>query len=227
MRQDRYYDVWWREGDQSMEDSHLKHWKWILEHIPETDLQACSVLDFGCNQGGFLRLLYEQRPFKEAVGTDLARQSIEVANQRKGSLPISYEVTSDPDQWESRFDLAFSLAVLYLLDDLGEHARKMKACLKPGGVYYATYADYPNNPSFPLIRQNINQNSALPLQEHSLDAIADAFFKEGFQVEIRRMIPSGFVALSPDKSWYQCIADKLLYTYEQAYIFRLIAPAAR
>ncbi len=224
IKQDPYYDVWWHEGDQSMEDSHLQHWRWILGHIPDTDLRECSVLDFGCNQGGFLRLLYEQRPFKEAVGTDLARQSVEVANLRKGDLPISYVVTSDPEQWENRFDRAFSLAVVYLLDNLDEHARKMKACLKPGGIYYATYADYPNNPSFPRIREIINLNAALPMQEHSLDEIADAFFNRGFQVSIRRMQPFDYVALSPDKSWYQCVSDKLQYVYEQAYMFRFVAP---
>lgn len=223
-KKDPYYDVWWREGDQSMEDSHLHHWRWVLAHLPDEDMREYSVLDFGCNQGGFLRYLYAERPFKKAIGTDLARQSVEVANQRKGDFPISYVVTSDPEQWGKRFDRAYSLAVLYLLSDLEEHARKMKACLKPGGIYYATYADYPSNPSFAHIRERINQHSALPMQEYSLDAIADAFFHQGFQVSIRRMLPTDFVALSPDKSWYQCVSDKLQYVYEQAYIFRFIAP---
>ncbi|WP_270165429.1 class I SAM-dependent methyltransferase [Paenibacillus sp. SYP-B4298] len=214
------YDVWWRDGDQSMEDSHQAHWRRVLDFIPETNLRGRRILDFGCNQGGFLRLLYERSPFAEAVGTDLAIGSIEVANARKGELPIQYIATAHPEQLGQRFDIAFSLAVLYLLDDLSEHARKMKACLKPGGIYYATYADYPRNPSFPRIRERINASSAQPMQSYSLDEIAAAFFEAGFDVGVRRMKPTDFVQLSASDSWYGSVADQLQYAYEKAYIFR-------
>ncbi|MEI7024174.1 class I SAM-dependent methyltransferase [Paenibacillus sp. y28] len=227
MNKESLYDVWWKcdgEGEQGMEDDHVPHWKRVLGFIPEEDLRECSVLDFGCNQGGFLRLLYELRPFKEGIGTDLARQSIDVANSRKGKLPIQYIATSRPEQFESRFDFAFSLAVMYLLPDLEEHALQIRRALKPGGVYYATFADYTGNPSLPAIRERINRNAAIPMQEHTLDSVADAFFKAGFQVGIRRMIPSGFVSLSPTKKWYRHTIDHLQYAYEQAYIFRFTAP---
>ncbi|MFS0838941.1 class I SAM-dependent methyltransferase [Paenibacillus sp. 1P03SA] len=229
MNRDVLYDVWWKhdeEGDQGMENDHIPHWRRVLGFIPEEDLSQCSVLDFGCNQGGFLRLLYEQRPFKEGIGTDLARQSVEVANSRKGDLPIQYVATADPEQFEGRFDLAFSLAVLYLITDLGEHARKMKKALKPGGVYYATFADYSENPSLPHIRERINGNASIPMQEHTLDHIAEVFFQEGFRVGIRRMTPSWYLDLSPGKRWYQRVADHLQYAYEQAYVLRFEAPGA-
>ncbi|MDO0824650.1 class I SAM-dependent methyltransferase [Desulfosporosinus nitroreducens] len=71
-----------------MEDMHLRFWHKILDMVTEKDLSSYSVLDLGCNQGGFLRYLYGQRPFKNGIGVDLARQSVEVANQRKGSLPF-------------------------------------------------------------------------------------------------------------------------------------------
>ncbi|MCG7407004.1 class I SAM-dependent methyltransferase [Paenibacillus sp. ACRRX] len=224
IKEDQFYKVWWQEGDQSMEDTHIPHWKRVLKFIPEEDLRSCSVLDFGCNQGGFLRLLYEERPYKEAIGTDLASESIAIANSRKNQLPIRYVLTSNPEQFEHRFDIAFSLAVLYLLPDLEAHARQIKKALKPGGVYYATYADYPSNPSFLRIKEKINTNSAIPMQEYSLDEIAGAFFKEGFKVSIRRMLPVDFVELAQASVWYECVADHLKYAYEQAYIFRLIAP---
>ncbi|MFE6798621.1 class I SAM-dependent methyltransferase [Paenibacillus chitinolyticus] len=227
MNQDVLYDVWWKhheEGDQGMENDHIPHWKRVLSFIPEEDLSQCSVLDFGCNQGGFLRLLYEQRPFKEGIGTDLARRSVEVANSRKGDLPIQYVATAEPEQFEGRFDLAFSLAVLYLIPDLGEHARKMKKALKPGGVYYATFADYSENPSLPYIQERINSNASIPMQEHTLDHIAEMFFQEGFRVGIRRMIPTWYLDLSPGKRWYQRVADHLQYAYEQAYVLRFEAP---
>lgn len=217
------YEVWWRDGDQGMEDAHQTHWRRILDHIPENDLIGKSILDVGCNQGGFLRLLYERMPYADATGTDLATQSIEVARSRRGALPIRYVATDDPEQLGQRFDVAFSLAVLYLLDDLPGHARRMKGCLKPGGVYYATYADYPSNPSYTRIRDRIDASSAQPMQSYSLDEITAAFHEAGFSVAIRRMKPADFVPLTgASDSWYACVADQLFYAYEQAYIFRFI-----
>ncbi|MBH5316426.1 class I SAM-dependent methyltransferase [Paenibacillus sp. GSMTC-2017] len=228
MTSESLYDVWWQykgEGEQGMEDDHLPHWKRVLSFIPVEDLSESNVFDFGCNQGGFLRLLYEQRPFKEGVGTDLARQSIEVANRRKGNLPIHYFADSIPEQYEHYFDYAFSLAVIYLLPDLDDHALKMKKILKPGGVYYATFADYTGNPSLPSIRDRINSNATLPMQKHTIDTVADAFFRAGFKIGIRRMIPADFVDLSQGNKWYNNIADHLQYAYEQAFLFRFVAPS--
>jgi SAM-dependent methyltransferase len=221
------YDMWWHhpgEGDQGMEDDHIPHWKRVLNFIPEENLEDCSVLDFGCNQGGFLRLLYEMRPFKKGIGTDLARKSIQIANERKGELPLEFHATGQPEQFVQRFDFAYSLAVLYLIPDLDEHALKIKTCLKPGGVYYATFADYASNPSLPEIRERINGHAVIPMQDHTLDTISQAFMQTGFQVSVRRMLPPGFVDLSHGKKWYNQVADQLLFAYEQSYLFRFVAP---
>jgi 2-polyprenyl-3-methyl-5-hydroxy-6-metoxy-1,4-benzoquinol methylase len=63
-----------------MEDRHNHHWQKSLDVIVETDLSDCEIPDFGCNEGGFLRFLHSQRPFKSGLGVDLARKSIEIAN---------------------------------------------------------------------------------------------------------------------------------------------------
>lgn len=126
--------------------------------------------------------LYELRPFKEGVGTDLARRSIEIANDRKGDYPLEFHATGQPEQFVNRFDRAFSLAVLYLLPNLEEHALQIRTCLKPGGIYYATFADYSNNPSLPAIRKRIDSNAAVPMQDHSLDTINEAFMKADFKL---------------------------------------------
>ncbi|WP_248925868.1 class I SAM-dependent methyltransferase [Paenibacillus hamazuiensis] len=230
MSENQLYDVWWTEkevGEQLMEDDHQAHWRKVLGYVEEEDLRNCEVLDFGCNQGGFLRFLYGQRPFKNGIGIDLARRSVDIANERKGSLPIQYEATSTPEQYRSRFDLAISISVIYLISDLKEHAWKIRQALKPGGVYYATYSDYSGNPSLPSMREKINRHGALSMNEHTLDDIAGAFLGQGFQVGIRRMQPHGYIALSDKERWFGSFADKMLYEYEQAYIFRLTAPAEK
>lgn len=227
MNETQLYDVWWTEqevGEQRMEDDHQVHWRKVLGYVEERDLRNLEILDFGCNQGGFLRFLYEQRPFKRGVGIDLARRSIKVANARKGTLPIDYEATSTPEQYGHRFDLAISISVLYLISDLKEHAWKIRQALKVGGVYYATYTDYAGNPSLPSLRDKINRHGALPMNEHTLDDIARAFLGEGFQVGIRRMLPPGYIGLSSQEQWFDRIADRMMYEYEQSYIFRFSAP---
>ena len=91
------YETWWNdpsEDEQRMEDSHVPHWKKIIDAIVERDLTASSVLDFGCNQGGFLRLLYRERLFAYGLGVDLARRSVEIANERKAGLPVDYVVAA-------------------------------------------------------------------------------------------------------------------------------------
>lgn len=223
IQQDKLYDVWWQnraEGEQQMEDGHLKGWQEVINLIQEQDLSGMAVLDFGCNQGGFLRHLYQVKPFKEGMGIDLAQDSIAVANSRKGDLPLTYLATTTPEQFANQFDLAISQAVIYLINDLKTHAWKIKQLLKPGGVYYATYTDLNDNPSLQYFTEWINRNSPVESNAHTLDYIAETFAAEGFQVEIQRRRPQGFIDCKEDG--FLSVADRIKATYEQAYIFRFV-----
>jgi SAM-dependent methyltransferase len=228
MSDNQLYDVWWNDdvqGEQSMEINHNQHWKKVINVIEEKDFSCCKILDFGCNQGGFLRFLYEKRPFLKGVGIDLATKSIDVANNRKGNLPIDYEATANVEKFNHSFDIAFSISVIYLLKDLTEHANKIKKALKPGGVYYCTYTDYSKNPSLLHFKKTVDRQGTLPMQLHSLNDIAEAFFNEGFDVEIRRLLPHGYIKLAPDDKWFTQISDRMQYEYQEAYIFRFTSPA--
>jgi trans-aconitate methyltransferase len=59
-----------------MEEEHRPLWRHFIQTIPETDLSDCQVVDFGCNRGGFLHLLHELKPFRHALGIDIAQESI-------------------------------------------------------------------------------------------------------------------------------------------------------
>lgn len=226
---EKLYDKWWiaaAENEQIMENDHDTFWSKVISNIPERQqMKEYSVLDFGCNQGGFLRYLYSRYPFKEGVGTDLGKESIRVANDRKGALPLQYVATPSPEQWGRKFDLAISTAVIYLISDLREHANKIRNALKPGGVYYATYSDYSKNPSLPYMQNKINNNSKLDMNMHTLEDIASAFHSEGFEVSIARLKPEGFIPLSMQERFFRSVEDRIQYEYEEAYIFRFIATA--
>jgi 2-polyprenyl-3-methyl-5-hydroxy-6-metoxy-1,4-benzoquinol methylase len=58
---------------------HSRYWRHFISSVPEIDLSEKSVLDFGCNQGGFLRLLHAMRPFRRGLGIYIASNSIAVA----------------------------------------------------------------------------------------------------------------------------------------------------
>ncbi|MFX7701393.1 class I SAM-dependent methyltransferase, partial [Acinetobacter baumannii] len=88
-------------------------------------LSGKKILDFGCGQGGLLRRVYRTYKFKEAIGVDLARQSIATANSRKGDLPIEYLALADINSLDTDFDYAVSTAVIYLIDDIAAHARQI------------------------------------------------------------------------------------------------------
>lgn len=219
------YDVWWKyegETEQSMEEEHQPHWAKVLASIQEKDLTGKRVLDFGCNQGGFLRLLYKTYPFEFGLGIDLATAPIAIAKERRGSLPLDYIATAHPENYQGEFDIAFSISVLYLIEDLEAHADIIRKMLKEGGIYYAAYSDYSQNPELPGIKKTIDQNAALPMQLHTLDEIAEAFSHHGFQCSIRRMIPEGFIPINPMEKWFSEIRNRMLYEYSECYLFRFV-----
>ncbi len=227
MSESKLYDVWWNDptlNEQHMEDTHERFWHKVLNAITETDLSTHHILDFGCNQGGFLRFLYRKRPFAAGLGVDLARRSVAKANQRKGGLPLDYVATESLEPYANRFDLATSTAVIYLIEDMADHARQIRHALKPGGIYYATYTDYQGNPSLPAMQAEIDRFGSVKMQHYKLDEIALAFQEAGFAVGLQRLLPSGFIPITLPDHLYQRVVDRMQYEYEQAYIFRFVAP---
>lgn len=225
-KSDLIYDAWIREtsGENEMEERHRPGWRAVIDAMKEQQLTEANVLDFGCNQGGFLPYLYENKPFKKATGIDLGAASIAIAETRYGQLPIRYVATGSPEKLGEKFDIVFSLSVIYLIGDLAAHAAKIKLSLNPGGVYYTTYTDYHDNPSAAYFQQTISQDSVLKPYMHTIDTIAGAFFAEGFQVSIKKLIPADFIALLPQPKYILCNADYVKSKYEATYLFRLALP---
>ena len=78
--------------ESAMNDDHRHLWRQMILHMEERDLTEMSVLDFGCNQGGFLRMLYRMKCYNMGYGVDLAEDSLAIA--RKGirsTEPMSLE----------------------------------------------------------------------------------------------------------------------------------------
>lgn len=214
----------WSADDQDMEVRHQRHWQHLIDLLEEPSLKDHTVLDFGCNQGGFLRALYAQKPFLAGMGIDIVEQSVAVGESRKGNLPLTYEVTNTPERHKNKFDVAFSNAVIYLIEDLDNHAEVIKAMLKPGGVYYATHSEYQLGDELESMQAKINAYSPMPMHNHTLSNIAQAFINQGFSVGVQRFRADGFISIDLEQLGTKEVIDKVRHASAQKHIFRMQAP---
>lgn len=218
------YDTWHQDParEPAMEEAHRPLWRHFIGAVLEADLSTRDVLDFGCNRGGFLRLLHALKPFRRALGVDIARESVRAARELTGTAPISFEVASDLSAWHGSFDLAFSYEVIYLLPDLVAHAADMHAALRPGGVYYAVTGCHTASPLWPRWREVIGGATNAPVQDRSPEDYADAFAAAGFEASVRRFGYDGFVPATKDRRYYPRLLDALDYASEHKLLFRLV-----
>lgn len=211
-----------RQRENAMGPAHAPIWRHLVDIVPERDLSACSVLDFGCNQGGFLRLLHAIRPFRFGLGVDIAADSVARAEAMKGDLPLAYELASNLPAHAGRFDVAFSHEVIYLVPDIDAHARAVHAALRDGGVYYAVTGCHTGNRLWPRWRQVIADTTNVVVQDRSLDDYAMAFLGAGFEVSMRRFGYSGFAPYGGYSDYYPAAEDRMYYYGEAKTLFRLV-----
>jgi SAM-dependent methyltransferase len=145
--------------EEAMGAAHAPIWRRMIDVSIQEDLRQSTLLDYGCNQGGFLRMLYDRHPFQSAVGIDIARESVARADLLKGYRPIEYKVAESAATLGRTFDFAFSHEVLYLLPDLAAHAADIKAALKPGGTYVAAMGCHKDRAVWPRWRKVLAETS--------------------------------------------------------------------
>ena len=211
-----------RAQEDAMGPSHVPIWRQMIDLVAEGDLSDRSILDFGCNQGGFLRVLHDVRPFRFGLGVDIAVESLAEAAAMKGDLPLEFQPAERLPDHDGQFDIAFSHEVIYLVPDVTHHARQVLAALRPGGVYYAATACHTGNRLWPLWRQLIEERSRLEFPDRSLDDYAMAFRGAGFAVGMRRFGPGGFVPYDHDSAYYPTAEDRMYAMTDAKILFRLV-----
>lgn len=210
------------ESEQDMEEGHGPSWQAFIDHLSEKDYSGKAVLDYGCNRGGFLRLLHQQKPFATALGVDIAMDSVADAENRKGDLPATFAHVEALNGKENEFDFAFSHEVVYLLPDLDAHAQDIYKALKPGGVYYIAIGEYAENPLWERWKETISAFSPVPPQTHSLQDIARSFQDKGFSVSIQRMVCKGFLPYDSRDTKYLLNPMELIeFMTEYMMLFRM------
>ncbi len=208
--------------EEAMGAVHAPVWRRMIDVSVPHDLHDSTILDYGCNQGGFLRMLYDRHPFKSAVGIDIARESVARAELLKGHRPIDYKVTDRAASLGRSFDYAFSHEVLYLLENLAAHANDMKAALRPGGAYVAAMGCHTDSAVWPRWRKLIADTSSIPLFDHSLDAVAQAFSATGFTVAVRPLDLDAFMPVTVGSAYFPKVVDQLRYYSQDKVLFRFV-----
>jgi SAM-dependent methyltransferase len=216
--------TWFRspENEPEMEADHTHLWRRMIEKLGDASLSQASVMDFGCNQGGFLRLLYSLKPFKLGVGIDKAEASLDIARRKITAQPIQFYPPMANEAWEQSYDYAFSQEVLYLLPDLGAHALKIFGALKAGGTYYAAVGCHTSNPLWDNWKRIIGASSYAEVFDYSPDDCAKAFFYAGFKVQAQKFLIDDFISLKANDPYFPRVFDALDYNTEHKVLFRCV-----
>jgi SAM-dependent methyltransferase len=208
--------------EEAMGAAHAPIWRRMIDVSITHDLRESTILDYGCNQGGFLRMLYDRHPFKGAVGIDIARESVARADLLRGHRPIEYKVTDSAAALGRTFDFVFSHEVIYLLYDLAAHAGDIKAVLRPGGTYVAAMGCHTDSSVWPRWRKLIAETSSIPIYDHSLEAVAQAFSQAGFTVAVRPLDLDAFMPVTLGSAYFPKIVDQLRYYSQDKVLFRFV-----
>lgn len=199
--------------EDSMTDEHAWIWREMIAAVPAVDLSDKSVLDIGCNAGGFLRMLHDTKPIGQGVGVDIARDRVALAEAAKGDRPLRYIASTDLAEAGGPFDLAFSHEMIYLIEDLEAHGRQVAEVLRPGGHYDAVTCCHTKNPLYADWQPRIAAYSNLPVPKHSIGDIASAFRAAGLEVSISRFLATAFVPMGEPHPFLPTDLDNLdVYT---------------
>ncbi|HTR85652.1 MAG TPA: class I SAM-dependent methyltransferase [Reyranella sp.] len=208
--------------EEAMGAAHAPIWRRMIDVSVPHDLSASTVLDYGCNQGGFLRLLYDNHPYKAAIGMDIARESVARAELLKGHRPVEYKVANSAQSLGRIFDYAFSHEVIYLLPDPAAHARDIASALRLGGSYVAAMGCHTDSSLWPAWRKLIAETSSIPIYDHSLEEVARAFTGAGFTVSVRPLALDAYMHVTVGSAYFPKITDQLRYYTTDKVLFRFV-----
>ncbi len=216
--------TWFRSAldEPNMESDHAHLWERMIDKLGPVDLSAATIMDFGCNQGGFLRRLYARKPFARGVGIDKALASLEVARGKIANEPIQFYASSEEGPWQQSYDYIFSQEVLYLLPDLEAHARQIYSALKKDGSYFAAVGCHTDNPLWESWKKIIAETSHAEIFDYAPDDCAAAFFEAGFEVRVQKFMIDDFILLKPKDLYFPRVSDALAYNTEHKLLFRCL-----
>jgi SAM-dependent methyltransferase len=204
-----------------IESGNITFWTAMINEVipPHTGQEV--VLDYGCGDGQFLRLLYNMRPFSYGLGVDVDLTALEKARKgRREGEPIEYATPAALEGVANKFDLVFSQEIFWMIEDLPGLARTIYRVIKDKGEYYATMGCHIENPLWPH-RRRLLKKEGYRVFDYSLDEVAEIFYEAGFEVGLKRLPVEYFNIYHPEFTRYraQSLARLVQTTYEHKMLF--------
>ena len=145
------------------------------------------LLDHGCASGSFLG--HFRRPYAQAVGVDIAKPQVELANKKYGTPKLHFLTTDEFSKGkDASFDYVISTEVIEHIPaaEAEELMRQFHRWLKPGGRLILSTPNYCS--LWPLIELFVNRFSGVDYDHqhvYKLDSkkCAQLLEKCGFKVE--------------------------------------------
>jgi hypothetical protein len=184
--------------EQKIGDGFLPFWAGMLAEVLEPVDLSTSILEFGSTNSKFLQLAYLASPYKAALGIVLDVDGIKGFEKWIPSEDIACRFISESaiEEEAVTYDLAFSHEVFSLLPDLDAHANVAWHLLTTDGVYYAGFGWHSDNPHSSR-QAKIRIEKGLPFYSHSLDSVAEIFYRAGFEVGYKRLPIPYFMVYDP------------------------------
>jgi 2-polyprenyl-3-methyl-5-hydroxy-6-metoxy-1,4-benzoquinol methylase len=149
-------------------------------YLKETDV----VLDFGCGNGGILRLI--EQMVEHAEGLEVNPASASIARLQKLTVFSSFDALAP----EPRYDVIVSNHVLEHVRDTCSTLEELRAHLKPGGRLVVKLPI--DDARVPYQREWSRDDSDHHLQTWTPRLFANALFESGFEVNECRVIASAW-----------------------------------
>lgn len=115
------YNDYWSKRKEAQEP--LRRWVMAAQLIPD----GCSVLDFGCGSGDFLKYLRTIRPKISGKGMDLSHKAVEMTREH-GFQAETFDVLTQ--EINDQFDYVTSFEVLEHIGEADLALRKLKKCFR-------------------------------------------------------------------------------------------------
>ena len=98
------------------------------------EVQGC-VLDAGCGDGFFTKILAEQEKTQEVVGVDISDKAIELARDKTPSLKFHQGELNQIPLESNTYDFVSMVEVIEHLVDVDGVLEEIARVLKPGGLF--------------------------------------------------------------------------------------------
>jgi len=198
----KVFDEWAMSGkDKGMEKSHAASVFEILDYALNkinTKTNQFTFLDIGCGNGWVVEHLSKKDDCTLSIGIDGAENMIINANKRQSRASFLLEDINDFEP-ENKFDLIFSMEVLYYLDNPSKVIKKIHDMLNPNGRFIMGIDHYFENKECHDWQEKVGTRMHLFREKQWIDFFKDASFNNIFSWRANSNDWAGTLAITGTK----------------------------